>query len=88
MRRVADSRERLMQISEIYVNCARAHPLQFRLMFGPLLSRKRQFPTLQKAAEQSFSIVVVAATALDKERGMELAPLGWSSVSRPEQFAD
>ncbi len=77
-RQLTDSRERLMQISEIYVNCARAHPSQFRLMFGSLLSRKRQFPSLQKAAEQSFAIVVEAATALDKKRGMELALLGWS----------
>ena len=77
-REVVDCRERLMQISEIYVNCARAQPSQFRLMFGPLLSRKHQFPKLQKAAEQSFGIVVEAATTLDKERGLELALLGWS----------
>ena len=75
---VADSRERLLQISEVYVNCARARPSQFRLMFGPLLSRKREFPALQIAAEQSFGIVVAAATALDPKRGPELALLGWS----------
>lgn len=75
---VTDSRERLLQISEVYVNCARAHPSQFRLMFGPLLARKREFPALQIAAEQSFAMVVAAATALDPERGLELALLGWS----------
>ena len=60
------------------MNFARAHPAQFRLMFGPLLSRKREFPALQSAAEQSFGIPVTAATALDPKRGPELALLGWS----------
>ncbi len=76
--RLTNSRERLLQISEVYVNCARAHPSQFRLMFGPLLSRKREFPALQIAAERSFGMVVAAATALDPRRGTELALLGWS----------
>jgi AcrR family transcriptional regulator len=75
---VTDTRERLMQISEVYVNCARAQPAQFRLMFGPLLSRKRDFPALQVAAEQSFGMVLAAAHAHDPAGGPALALLGWS----------
>lgn len=73
-----DPRERMLRICEAYVTCARAHPAQFRLMFGPLLSRKREFPELKDAAESSFAAVVEASCALDPERGQELALLGWS----------
>ena len=60
---VLDPHERLLQISEAYVNCARAYPSQFRLMFGPLLSRKREFPAFQAASEQAFALLLAAATA-------------------------
>ena len=74
----SDGRERLLQICEAYVNCARSHPAQFRLMFGPLLARKHEFPTLKAAAEGAFAQLLAASTALDAERGPELALLGWS----------
>jgi len=73
-----DPRERMLRICEAYVSRARAQPAQFRLMFGPLLSRKREFPELKDAAEASFAAVVEASLALDPERGHELALLGWS----------
>lgn len=75
---VADPRERLLQITEAYVNCARANPAQFRLMFGPLLARKREYPALQAAAERAFGYPLAAATAYDPEHGAELALVGWS----------
>jgi len=74
----SDPRERLLQICEAYVNCARSHPAQFRLMFGPLLARKHEFPALKAAAEGAFAQLLAASTALDAERGAELALLGWS----------
>ena len=74
----SDPRERLLQICEAYVNCARSHPAQFRLMFGPLLARKHEFPTLKAAAEGAFAQLLAASTALDAGRGPELALLGWS----------
>ena len=74
----SDSRERLLQICEAYVNCARSHPAQFRLMFGPLLARKHEFPALKTAAEGAFAQLLAASTALDAGRGPELALLGWS----------
>ena len=77
-RRHAAPRERLLQISEGYVNCAQAYPAQFRLMFVPLLSRKREFPTLRVAAEQSFGMVPAAVHAHVPEDGPALALLGRS----------
>ena len=74
----SDPRERLLQICEAYVNCARSHPAQFRLMFGPLLARKHEFPALKTAAEGAFAQLLAASTALDAGRGPELALLGWS----------
>ena len=74
----ADTGERLLQIADIYVSSARANPAQFRLMFGPLLARKREFPPLQVAAESSFGLVHAAARAHDAEGGSELALLCWS----------
>lgn len=75
---VADTRERLLQICEAYVNCARAQPAQFRLMFGPLLARKREYPALQVAAERGFGQLHAAACAHDPAGGPELALVGWS----------
>ena len=73
-----DTGERLLQIADIYVSCARANPAQFRLMFGPLLARKREFPPLQLAAEAAFGVLHAAACAHDAVRGQELALAGWS----------
>jgi AcrR family transcriptional regulator len=74
----ADTAERLLQIADIYVSCARANPAQFRLMFGPLLARKREFLPLQVAAESAFGLVHEAARAHDPTGGSELALLCWS----------
>ncbi len=74
----ADTGERLLQIADIYVSCARSNPAQFRLMFGPLLARKREFRPLQVAAESAFGLVHAAARAHDVKGGSELALLCWS----------
>lgn len=71
-------REQLLAICEAYVVHARAHPAQFRLMFGPLLARKRQFPALQEAADRSFQVLLQAALAFDPDEGVLLALTGWS----------
>jgi len=75
---VKDTRERLLRISEAYVGCARARPAQFRLMFGPLLTHKNEYPGLKAAAERAFGFVLAAACAHDPQRGPELALTGWS----------
>jgi AcrR family transcriptional regulator len=73
-----DTHERLLRISSAYVACARARPAHFRLMFGPLLARKSEYPGLKAAAERSFGQLLAAACAHDPHNGPELALTGWS----------
>lgn len=73
-----DARERLLRIAEAYVDTARAHPAQFRLMFGPMLRRSPDFPALQAAAGGAFAHVLAAAQAFAPTRGGDVALLGWS----------
>ena len=75
-----DPRERLLQISEAYVACARAHPAQFRLMFGPLLAHKSEYPAFKAAAERAFGTMLATACAYDPQNGPEYALAGWSLV--------
>lgn len=71
-------RERFLRISEAYVSFACSRPAQFRLMFGPLMARKREYPGMQAAGEGAFGVVLAAASALDPGNGPELALCGWS----------
>lgn len=73
-----DTAERMLKINDAYVACALARPAQFRLMFGPLLARKQDYPAFRAAAEQAFGVVLAAASAHDPQRGPELALTGWS----------
>lgn len=75
---VEDTRERLLQISLAYVNCARARPAQFRLMFSPLLTQGDHYPAMKAASERSFGLLLAAACAHDPANGPELALCGWS----------
>jgi len=68
----------LLEIGDAYVREALAHPAQFRLMFGPMLARKAEYPGLQRAAERAFAVLLEVATAYAPERGLELALAGWS----------
>ena len=70
--------ERMLKINDAYVACALARPAQFRLMFGPLLARKQDYPEFKVAAERAFGVVLAAACAHDPKRGPELALTGWS----------
>jgi AcrR family transcriptional regulator len=75
---VPDTRERLLRVAQAYVDCARAHPERFRLMFGPLLASKDEHPGLKSAAQRAFGFVLAAANAHDKKQGTSLALAGWS----------
>jgi len=75
---VPDTRERLLRVAQAYVECARAHSERFRLVFGPLLASKEQYPALKQAAERAFGFVLEAAVAHDREHGSDLAMAGWS----------
>jgi AcrR family transcriptional regulator len=69
---------RMLAICDAYVETARAHPAQFRLMFGPLLACKAEHPGLQAAAARAFQVLAEAALAHDPKGGVELALTGWS----------
>lgn len=73
-----DTGERLLKINDAYVACACARPEQFRLMFGPLLTRKAEYPALQAAADRAFGFLLAAACAHDPVQGPVLALTGWS----------
>lgn len=75
---VPDTRERLLRVSKAYVDCARAQPERFRLMFGPLLTRKEEHPALKEAAQRAFGFVLAAAQSHDTKHGASLALAGWS----------
>jgi AcrR family transcriptional regulator len=68
----------LLDIAEAYLRVALAHPAQFRLMFGPLLARKAEFPELAQEAGRAFRALFETASAHAPERGLELALTGWS----------
>lgn len=70
--------ERLLKINDAYVACACTRPEQFRLMFGPLLTRKAEYAALQAAADRAFDFVLAAACAHDPVQGPVLALTGWS----------
>ncbi len=73
-----EPRERMVQIAEAYVACARAKPAHFRLMFGPMLALKGDYPAFQQAAEKAFGTMLAAACAYDPINGPEVALCGWS----------
>ncbi len=73
-----DTRERLLQIAQAYVGCARAQPARFRLMFAPQLNQAGQYPELKTASHRAFGFLMAAACAHDPVKGPELALCGWS----------
>lgn len=75
---VADAREALLRIGDAYVGHARRHPAHFRLMFGPMLARKAEFPELAEAARQSFSLLLQTGERYAPGEGAVVALSGWS----------
>lgn len=73
-----DTHERLLQIGQAYVRCARAQPERFRLMFAPQLAQAETYPALQAASNRAFGLLMAAACAHDPVQGPELALTGWS----------
>lgn len=73
-----DTHERLLQIGQAYVRCARAQPARFRLMFAPQLALAQNYPALQAASNRAFGLLMAAACAHDPVHGPELALTGWS----------
>lgn len=76
--RQPDAREALLDICEAYVAHACAHPAQFRLMFGPMLARKTDFPDYARAARASFGELLATAERFAPGEAAALALSGWS----------
>jgi AcrR family transcriptional regulator len=74
----ATPRDRLSAICAAYVGFAARHPTRFRLMFGPLLARKTEFPGLQASGEKAFALLVAASQEVAPAQAMPLALAGWS----------
>nr|WP_295778091.1 TetR/AcrR family transcriptional regulator [Rhodoferax sp.] len=73
-----DTHERLLQIGQAYVRCARAQPARFRLMFAPQLAGLASSPALKAASDRAFGLLMAASCAHDNVHGPELALTGWS----------
>jgi AcrR family transcriptional regulator len=73
-----DTHERLLQIGQAYVRCARAQPARFRLMFAPQLAGVASYPALKAASDRAFGLLMAASCAHDSVSGPELALTGWS----------
>jgi AcrR family transcriptional regulator len=73
-----DARAQLTAIAAAYVDFARQRPARFRLMFGPVLASRSRHPSLQRAADATFAVLLAAATRFDPAAGPLLALSGWS----------
>jgi AcrR family transcriptional regulator len=73
-----DPKEQLLAISAAYVDFAQRSPARFRLMFGPVLASRSDYPGLDQAAEATFRVLLDAATRFDAAAGALLALTGWS----------
>ena len=76
--RAESPRDAMVDMCETYVEFARARPGQFRLMFGPLLAHKADFPELAQAAEEAFGGLLAGAMRYSPANGAALALAGWS----------
>ncbi|MBK8073446.1 MAG: TetR/AcrR family transcriptional regulator [Ramlibacter sp.] len=74
----SDAREALLGICEAYVAHAVAHPAQFRLMFGPMLARKAEYPDFAQAARAAFLQVLDASGRYAPGQAATVALAGWS----------
>ena len=55
--RHADPQDDLAEMSRAYLDYARAHPLQYRLMFGDLLPDLKKHPDMMRQAKHAFALL-------------------------------
>jgi AcrR family transcriptional regulator len=63
---------RLQRLGIAYVRFALTHPSHIRIMFGPEIPDKTAHPTLHRAAERAFALLVAAVT--DAQRAGHTRP--------------
>mgnify|MGYP000873642802 FL=1 len=73
-----DPRAALLDVNDAYVRHARRYPAQFRLMFGPMLARKAEFPEFAQAARLAFERVLEVGERFVPGDGARVALAGWS----------
>ena len=71
-------RAALVAMCRAYVGFAQAQPAMYRLMFGPLLSRKAEFPALEASAHRSLGVLMQQSARMDQTDALLLGLLGWS----------
>jgi AcrR family transcriptional regulator len=64
-----DPRDDLRTLGEAYLTYARAHPLEYRLMFATPLPDPRRHPAMMETAQHAFSLLHTGLTRLHEERG-------------------
>jgi hypothetical protein len=86
-RRQARSPERqLVVVAGAYVRFGVDHPAHYRLMFGPELANRDRYPTLARAADAAFAVLIAtlrqgqAAGALRRGLLRDQAIAAWSLV--------
>jgi AcrR family transcriptional regulator len=85
-RRPRSAHQALLAIATAYVRFGVKHPAHYRLMFGPELAAKEQYPVLQQASDATFSALTgalergQAAGALRRGPVRDQAVAAWSLV--------
>ncbi|MDJ0942565.1 MAG: TetR/AcrR family transcriptional regulator [Kiloniellales bacterium] len=81
--RRADPQDDLAGMCRAYLDYARAHPLQYRLMFGDLLPDLKKHPDMMRQARHAFALLNDCLTRLSARAG---APASESAVALDALF--
>ncbi len=81
--RRADPQEDLAEMSRAYLDYARAHPLQYRLMFGDLLPDLKKHPDMMRQAKHAFALLNDCLARLSAKDGV---PASRSAVALDALF--
>ncbi|MBW4437479.1 MAG: TetR/AcrR family transcriptional regulator [Pleurocapsa minor GSE-CHR-MK-17-07R] len=68
-----DARADMSAMGEAYLRYARAHPLQYRLMFGTPLPNPAEHPDMMHSARHAFALLHDCIGALARQTGQSLA---------------
>ena len=64
-----DPQEDLAEMTRAYLAYARAHPLQYRLMFGDLLPDLKKHPDMMRQAKHAFALLNDRLARLSRKEG-------------------
>jgi AcrR family transcriptional regulator len=72
LRSLKEPRERLLSVMLAHLRFSIAHPALFRVMYGPDIPNKAQFPELEQAATRSYGILETCVGDYLSDRGVPL----------------